>query len=98
MIDVSVIDNDMLALNFQPLWINRLLAAIQREFKEIVAERHLDLEICAFPGSKVMTFGDNERLYQALRNLIINAIKYTPDKGITSMALLLRFIQDKVLA
>jgi len=81
MIDVSMIDNDMLALNFQPLWTNRLLEVIQHEFNEIVEERHLDLEVRPFPGSREMTFGDNERLYQALRNLISNAIKYTPDGG-----------------
>jgi signal transduction histidine kinase len=81
MIDVSMIDNDMLALNFQPLWANRLLEVIQREFKEITDTRKLTLEIYPFPGSREMTFGDNERLYQALRNLISNAIKYTPDGG-----------------
>lgn len=81
MIDVSMIDNDMLALNFQPLWINRLLEVVEREFKEITEQRKLVLEICPFPGSKERTFGDNERFYQALRNLVSNAIKYTPDGG-----------------
>ena len=30
MIDVSMIDNNLLSLNFQPLWINRLLDSIQQ--------------------------------------------------------------------
>jgi len=81
MIDVSVIDNQLLALSYQPVWINRLLEIIQNEYRETVAERHLGLVINSFPGSQEMTFGDEERLYQALRNVISNAIKYTPDGG-----------------
>jgi signal transduction histidine kinase len=81
MIDVSMIDNQMLALNYQPIWVNRLLGMIQHEFKGTIAERHLGLIVRPFPGSQEMTFGDEERLYQALRNVIANAIKYTPDGG-----------------
>ncbi len=81
MIDVSMIDNDLLALNFQPVWINRLLDGVHREFKQIIHDRRLNLDVRSFAGSQEMIFGDEERLYQAFRNLVSNAIKYTPDGG-----------------
>ena len=81
MIDVSVIDSDLLSLNFQPVWLNRLLDAIQREVAGIVEERHLNLTVHPFLGGEEMLFADGERLYQALRNVILNAIKFTPDGG-----------------
>jgi signal transduction histidine kinase len=81
MIDVSVIDNDMLSLSFQPIWINRLLEVAQHDVSEFIRERHLTLDVKNFPGSTEMTFGDGERLLQAFRNVITNAIKYTPDGG-----------------
>ena len=81
MIDVSVIDNQMLALKYQPVWINRLLEMVRHEFEDTLAERKLSLEVNSFPGSQEMTFGDEERLFQALRNVFSNAVKFTPDGG-----------------
>ena len=81
MIDVSLIDNNLLSLNFQPVWINRLLDVIKEEVQDTVAARNQNLSIHLFPGSDDMFFGDGERLYQALKNVILNAIKYTPDGG-----------------
>lgn len=81
MIDVSLIDNDMLKLNYQPVWMNQLLGIAKQEISAAVESRAIDLIIEEFPGHDEMTFGDSERLYQAIWNILTNAIKYTPDHG-----------------
>lgn len=81
MIDVSMIDNNLLSLNFQPLWLNHLLESIQHDMAEIIQQRKINLIINRFPGSEEMIFADGERLFQAFRNVIMNGVKYTPDGG-----------------
>lgn len=81
MIDVSLIDNSLLSLNFQPLWLKTTLSLLDKELRPVCEERQLKLEIRKFTGSDQLIFADPERIYQALRNVLTNAIKYTPDKG-----------------
>lgn len=86
MIDVSLIDNNLLALKFQPVWLNQIFELIHGELKESIESRHQIYDFQLFPGSDSMFFGDPERLYQAFRNLISNAMKYTPDGGRITVA------------
>ncbi len=81
MVDVSLIDNDMLSLNYQPVWLNRLLNLIRQEIDATIKERQLTFSIETFPGCNKMFFGDPERLFQAFRNVVLNAVKFTPDGG-----------------
>ena len=85
MIDVSLIDNNLLKINFQPVWINRLLEMVRQEFSQTIEARSLKFDLRSFPGSSEMTFGDGERLYQAFCNVVSNSIKYTPDRGLITI-------------
>jgi signal transduction histidine kinase len=81
MIDVSLIDNNLLTLNYQPVWISHLLNLLNNELKKTIASRKQTLIVNQFEGSDMMIYGDSERIYQALTNVASNAIKYTPDGG-----------------
>lgn len=81
MVDVTMIDNNLMALNFQPVWLNRSLNFLKADFQEIAKKRNQTLEIRSFLGAEELFFADPERLYQAIKNIISNAIKYTPDGG-----------------
>lgn len=81
MIDVSLIDNKLLSLNLQPLWVNRIINLLLDELRPAIIEREQTVEFNSFPGSEELLFADPERIYQAFKNVINNAIKYTPDGG-----------------
>jgi signal transduction histidine kinase len=81
MIDVSLIDNEMLSLNYQPVWINKLLNRLQVAVEPIIQTRQLTLDVHRFKNDDKMFFADGERIFQALYNVISNAIKFTPDGG-----------------
>ncbi len=81
MIDVSMIDNNLLELNFQPMQIGQMLDALRIETEEIVKSRKLTMEIREFEGSKQWIHVDHARIMQAITNVINNAIKFTPDSG-----------------
>jgi signal transduction histidine kinase len=81
MIDVSMIDNDLLKLNFQPIQVSQMVEALHLEVENTLRARNLTLERLEFEGNKRWIYVDPMRMQQALRNLLNNAIKYTPDGG-----------------
>ncbi len=81
MIDVSMIDNDLLQLNFQPMQVAQMLEALYLEVEPILGVRKLTLNLKEFEGNKQWIYIDAGRIMQAVRNVINNAIKYTPDGG-----------------
>lgn len=81
MIDVSMIDNNLLQLNFQPIQVSQMIDALSIEFGTIMRNRKLTMDIQKYEGDRQWIYVDSARIMQALRNVINNAIKYTPDGG-----------------
>ncbi|HSK88734.1 MAG TPA: HAMP domain-containing sensor histidine kinase [Anaerolineales bacterium] len=81
MIDVSMIDNELLQLNFQPAQVAQMVEVLCLEVETTVRSRKLTMDIRDFDGNKEWIYIDAARIMQALRNVLSNAIKYTPNGG-----------------
>jgi signal transduction histidine kinase len=81
MIDVSQIELRVFKLYFQPVWLPQVLDALERNVRDVLLQRHLNFIIETETIPIEPTFADHERLLQAVMNVVMNAIKYTPDGG-----------------
>jgi signal transduction histidine kinase/DNA-binding LacI/PurR family transcriptional regulator len=85
MLDVARLENQVLTPHTESLSIAPMLRLLQKEFKEDLEKRNitlnLDEDFSSIPIMKV----DTELFQKALNNLVVNAIKFTPDNGTVSI-------------
>jgi signal transduction histidine kinase len=81
MIDVSIIDDNVLALSLHPTSLNEVVSLAVKDLQLESAGRHLAIQIERFPPEVKGMYLDAKRIYQVFTNLVGNAIKFTPDDG-----------------
>lgn len=84
MLDLARIDMGI-TLNFEAIDVEGLLTGVVDEYEAQAQTKHQTLNLTPIKGQPQVK-GDSLRLRQALRNLIGNAIKYTPDGGQISLS------------
>jgi signal transduction histidine kinase len=80
LLNVAKADAGRLVLNPIELDMIKLVEQIATEQNGAFAAKRLKLEL-KMPDQPVMMFGDEEKLYMAISNLVDNARKYTPNEG-----------------
>jgi signal transduction histidine kinase len=80
MLDVTRIEAGKLQLRPAPTHLWLIFKKIKRDFSKVANKRRLTLDIQDTTDMPMM-WADGERVTQILRNLMSNAVKYTPDGG-----------------
>jgi two-component system, NarL family, sensor histidine kinase EvgS len=75
-LDQAQIDAGRFTPALQRIDLNALAARIVAEFEPLAWQKHLVLQICVDPAPCYVTT-DEHRVEQIVRNLVVNAIKYT---------------------
>lgn len=80
LLDYSKMEAGMMPYHFRAADIGPLLEAVVEEYEPLAASRSIELT-CDVMTTREQVKIDEERILQALRNLIGNSFRFTPDHG-----------------
>ena len=81
MLDVARLESQVLAPHLENVALGPILRLIQKDYVEDLQARQLTLELDPSINSIPYIRADSELLQKALDNVVVNAIKFTPDGG-----------------
>ncbi len=79
-LDLSKMEAGMMSFNLEPKSIGPLIAQAAQEIGLLVEAKKINLEVTVTKGLPIIKI-DSEKILQALRNIIGNAVKFTPEAG-----------------
>jgi signal transduction histidine kinase len=80
MIDVSLIDLHAVELNYTQFRLERIILMVADNLDKFFFERQVELVIMPL-GGELRIYADQDKLTNALKKVLLNALKYTPDNG-----------------
>jgi two-component system CheB/CheR fusion protein len=86
LLDVSRIVSGNFHIDFKPVDLRATVLAAIDDLAGSAARKSIELKVDV-GSSTVMVSGDAVRLQQVVSNILVNAIKFTPEKGIVTLAL-----------
>ncbi|WP_332694381.1 sensor histidine kinase [Halalkalibacter lacteus] len=82
LLDLAQLEGDSYPLQCEPIAFAQLISDVIESFELVVTQKNIRMTKNIDEGSII--YGDSDRLEQVIRNLLDNAIRYTPaTKGIT---------------
>lgn len=81
MLDVARLESQVISPHFETVTIGPILRLIQKDYAEDLKARQLTLELDPGINDIPPIRADSELLQKALDNVVVNAIKFTPDGG-----------------
>ncbi len=80
LLDLSKLEAGCVELQCHPVDLASLLSSVADEFAALAREKNVGIKLPA-DGPRIFTWGDRERLAQVIRNIVGNALKFTPENG-----------------
>ncbi|RPJ20937.1 MAG: GAF domain-containing protein, partial [Chloroflexi bacterium] len=81
MLDVARLENQVLTPHLETVTLGPILRLIRKDYLDALQVRQIDLELDPDINSAPPVLADSELLKKVLENVIVNAIKFTPDGG-----------------
>ena len=85
LLDLSRMEADMVAYNFNPTDLNRLALRCTEKVKFLADRKNIHLDIDLVPENGKFQDVDSQRMEQVFENLLSNAIKFSPNGAIISI-------------
>ncbi len=80
LLDVTRMEAGVLALQLDPLPVAGVVASLLEMYGPLAERRGVSLQAFVAPDMP-RVYGDGDRIFQALGNLVANAVKFTPAEG-----------------
>lgn len=86
LLDLAKLEAGKMSFDFEPTDMNTLLATVVDEFRPLIQERPLHIA-CHTPPERTEVTLDTDKMMQVIRNLVNNAIKFSPPNGMIELTL-----------